>query len=370
MLKKTLLFLLISTQILAQKKDFFLFVGTFTTGKSEGIYVYDFNTETADFKLRSVAKGLKDPAFLTFSNDHKFVYSVGELSPQEGTVHAFSFDKNTANLTLLNTQSSQGERPCHIALDKTGKWVAIANYRGGNICVYPVEANGKLGTATQMIQHVGKSKDAERQEKAHAHSVNFSPDNRYLLVPDLGMDKIMQYAFDATSGKLSTIQKPYFQTDSGAGPRHFTFSINGKFGYVVQELNSTVTVFGYKNGELTAIQTIETLPIDYTGRKWSADIHLSPDGRFLYASNRAHESLTIFSVNAKTGRLTFVAHQNTFGKTPRNFMISPDGKLLLVANQESDNVVIFRRNTTTGLLTKLPQEIIIPNPVCLKLMQK
>jgi 6-phosphogluconolactonase len=364
-----LLLSLIGGQVLAQNKNFFLFVGTFTTGKSEGIYVYDFNTETTNFRLRSVANGLKDPGFLTFSANHKFLYSVGELSPQEGTVHSFGFDKKTAHLTLLNTQPSEGERPCHIALDKTEKWVAIANYRGGNVCVYAVEVDGKLKKATQKIQHEGKSKNTERQEKAHAHAVNFSPDNRYLLVPDLGMDKIMAYRFDATTGRLSPAPKPYFQTDSGAGPRHFTFSTDGRFGYVIQELNGTITAFKYKKGTLIAIQTIETLPADYTGRRWSADVHLSPDGRFLYASNRAHESLAVFAVNTKTGKLRLITHQPVFGKTPRNFIISPDGKLVLVANQESDKIVIFRRDTQTGLLTKTSQEIIVPNPVCLKLME-
>jgi 6-phosphogluconolactonase len=348
----------------AQNNDYHLIVGTYTSGKSEGIYVYKFNVKTGEFIAESIAKGIKNPSFLTVSPDSKFVYSVGETDGGGG-VHAFSFDKKTGGLTKINAQSAKGDNPCHITIDKTGKTVIAGNYSGGNLSVFSVQANGGLAEASQTLQHEGKGTNTTRQEKAHVHSVNIAPNNIDVFVPDLGIDKIVTYSLDNKTGKLTLGKIPFTKVQDGSGPRHFTFHPNGKYGYVIQELSGQVTAFNYKNGSLTALQTISAFPPDYKGEFSCADIHISPDGKFLYGSNRGNNSLVIYSIDAKTGQLTFITNQSVLGKKPRNFMIDPTGNFVLVANQESDNIVIFKRDAKTGLLTATGKEIAVPNPVCL-----
>ena len=341
------LFCLCNFCIIAQNTNITLYVGTYTRKTSEGIYIYQFNTKTGDFTPLSIAKGIDNPSFLAISPDHRFLYSGG--SKKGDSIHAFAIDKQTHFLTLLNTQSlGTGLGATHLELDKTGKWLFVANYFSSTISVLPVEAEGTLGELAQTIQLEGKSINPTRQDKSHIHSSNISPDNQYIFAPDLGTDKIMTYRFDVKTGKLTEGVPPFTQTAAGAGPRHFTFHQNGKFAYSIQELDATIMGFNYKNGVLTPFQTIKTLPDDYAGLKWSADIHISPDGKFLYGSNRAHESLTIYKINKKTGQLTWVAHQNVNGKTPRNFAIDPTGRFVLVANQDSDNITIFKRHKKTG----------------------
>ena len=356
--------LLCLTSIFTFGQDLLLFVGTYTTKTSEGIYGYRFNPKTGDFAPVSIAKGIKNPSFLAISLNQRFLYAVegrGEL------VRAFSIDKSLGNLTLLNAQPSGGSNPVHLEVDKTNKWLIVGNYGSGNLSVLPINADGSLGKATQTIQHEGKSINPERQDKPYVHSINIAPNNQDVFVPDLGMDKIMAYKLNAQTGQLSAGNPP-FVAAPGAGPRHFTFHPSGKFAYVIQELNATITGFDYKNGQLTAIQTVKTLPNDYAGPKSCADIHISPDGKFLYGSNRGHESLVIFSINPKTGQLTLVGHQNVLGKIPRNFAIDPTGNFVLVANQDTDNVVIFKRDKKTGKLTATGQEMKVSMPVCLKFM--
>ncbi|MCY7352504.1 MAG: lactonase family protein [Cytophagaceae bacterium] len=359
--------LLLAGSALAQKSrktnDYYLLVGTYTTGKSEGIYVYKFNNKTGQFSAVSTATGLKNPSFLTVSPDQKFVYSVGETDGG-GSVHAFSFDKKTGNLAKLNTQSSQGAGPCYVTVDKTGKWVMVGNYGGGSLTVLPVEKDGSLGKPTQNIKHEGSSVNAQRQAAPHVHSVNISANNRDVFVPDLGVDQVVGYRLDDQTGQL-TPGTPTNVT-KGSGPRHFAFHPNGKFAYVIQELSGTVTAFDYRDGSLTALQTLPTLPGDYKGGNSCADIHVSPDGKFLYGSNRGHDSIVIYAIDKKTGKLTLAGHQSVLGKTPRNFAIDPSGAFVLAANQASDNITIFRRNAKTGLLQPTGQEIKVPNPVCLK----
>ncbi len=354
---------LMSTTTHGQSNDLYLFVGTYTTKTSEGIYVYKFNTNTGDFTPISVANGIKNPSFLALSPDKRYLYSVAEMSG--GAVSSFSFDKKSGYLTMLNTQSAGGDGPCHVAVDKTGKWVIVGNYRGGSLSILPVQVDGSLGKATQTIQHEGSSVNKERQEKAHVHSINIAPNNEDVFVPDLGTDKIMTYQLNTQTGQLTPGTPAFTAATAGAGPRHFTFHPNGKFAYVIQELDGTVTGFNYKKGQLAPFQTISTVPDDYKGRKWCADIHISPDGKFLYGSNRAHESLVIYSINQKNGQLTYVGHQDVLGKTPRNFMIDPTGKWVLVANQDTDNIVIFGRDKKTGKLTPTGKEIKVSMPVCL-----
>ena len=347
--------------------DFHLLIGTYTSGKSEGIYVYKFNTNTGGFEAESIAKNVKNPSYLVISPDEKFVYSAGEID-KNGAVYAFSFDKKSGNLTQLSTQSSNGNYPCFVEIDKTGKWVFAGNYGAGNLTVLPVEANGGLGKPIQTIQHEGKSINASRQEGPHVHSVNIAPNNVDVFVPDLGLDKIMTYSLDAKTGKLVAGNPPFTKMQDGSGPRHFTIHPNGKFAYVIQEISGEITVFDYKKGSLTPIQTISTKPTGFTGDFNSADIHISPDGKFLYGSNRVHDSLVIYSIDSKTGKLIYVDHQSVMGKKPRNFMIDPTGRFVLVANQDSDNITIFKRDALKGTLTPTGKDISVPNPVCLKMI--
>ncbi len=352
--------------------DYYLYVGTYTRKTSEGIYLYRFNTQTGDFAPVSVAKGVSNPSFLAITADKRFLYAVGGTTGD--SVRAFSIDKNSHQLTLLNSQASGGKGGTHLAVDKTGKWVMVGHYTGGSLSVLPTQPDGSLGSVTQFIQHEGKSIEsnatpAERQTKPYVHSINIAPNNTDVFVPDLGTDKIVTYSLNSKTGQLTPGNPPFTTVTPGSGPRHFTFHPNGKFAYVIQEMGATITGFTYKKGQLTPIQTVKTLPDDYTGRKWTADIHISPDGKFLYGSNRAHESLTIFSIDQKTGQLTLVGHQPVNGKTPRNFAIDPTGNFVLVANQDSDNITIFKRDQQTGKLTPTGKEIAVSMPVCLLLMR-
>jgi 6-phosphogluconolactonase len=370
------------------KADQYLMIGTYTRpntkNPSEGIYVYKFNTDTGDFSAVSIAKGIKNPSFLAISPNEKFIYSVGETDA-DGSVSAFSFDKKSGTLTKLNTQSSGGANPCHVSIDKTGKWVLVGNYSGGNLSILPVEADGSLGKPTQTINHEGKGPNAARQEKLHVHSVNIAPNNSDVFVPDLGIDKIVTYKLDTKNGKLLAGKPAFIKMADGSGPRHFTIHPNGKFAYVIQELSSTVTAFNYVSGKLTPFQTITTLAKDFKDKNKSfcADIHISPDGKFLYGSNRfvdagnkngvfaadnTIDTIVMYSIDQKTGKLTYIGNEPVLGKVPRNFMITPNGKFVLVANQETDNITIFKRDAKTGKLSPTGKQIEVPVPVCLKMV--
>jgi 6-phosphogluconolactonase len=344
--------------------EHYLLIGTYTSGKSEGIYVYRFNSNTGEFSPVSIGRGIKNPSFLAVTHNNKNVYSVNEGDGQ-GSVTAFSF--SNGNLTTLNARPSGGQGPCYVAVDKTGKWIATGNYGSGSFAVLPIEQNGSLGEPVSVMVHQGKSVNPQRQEKAHVHATVFSPDNRYLFVPDLGMDKVMAYAFDPKTGKLSSASPAFASANPGNGPRHLDFHPNGKYAYLMEEMSGTVSVFSYSKGKLTAIQNISSHPAGYKGAIGSADIHVSPDGKFLYASNRGGaNSIAVFSINQKNGHIKPVGHQSTLGKTPRNFNFDPSGNFLLVANQNSDNIVIFKRDKKTGMLKPLDKQIQVPNPVCVK----
>lgn len=346
-------------------KEYYMLIGTYTSGKSEGIYVYKFNTEDGSVVPVSVAKGIKNPSFIAVAPDERHVYSVSE-GDGKGSVTAFAFEKG--NLTAMNSQSSGGQGPCYVATDKSGKWLATGNYGSGSFAVLPINEDGSLGAPTVTINHEGKSVDAGRQEKPHVHATVFSPDNRQLLVPDLGTDKIMLYSFNEKNGTLAAPQPAYAASKPGAGPRHIDFHPSGKYVYLMEELTGTVSVFSYDNdGKMNVIQNISSNPAEYKGAIGSADIHVSPDGKFLYASNRGDaNTIAIFSIDEKNGKLTSVGYQSTLGKTPRNFSLDPSGNFLIVANQNSDNIVIFKRDKKTGMLTALPNQIEVGNPVCIK----
>jgi 6-phosphogluconolactonase len=343
----------------------YLLIGTYTSGKSEGIYVYKFNSQTGDFTFVSKAAA-GNPSYLAVSPDKRFVYAVNEDANDKGSVAAYSFDKSNGTLTFLDKQSSGGDHPCYVAVDKTGKWVTTGNYTAGSLSIMPVMVNGTLGTPS-TIQHKGEGPDKKRQEKPHVHCTFFSPDNNFLFVPDLGIDKVMTYAFNPGSGKLMPAATPFTQTEPGTGPRHITFHPSGKFAYLVEELTGTVSAYSYKDGKLTFLQRISSLPADYTGPKSGADIHVSPGGDFLYSSNRGESNtIAIYAIERKSGKLKVLGHQSTMGKTPRNFNFDPSGNYLLAANQNSDEITIFERNKKTGMLKDTGKRIAVGNPVCVK----
>jgi 6-phosphogluconolactonase len=355
-----------STLTFAQNSTYYLYIGTYTRKTSEGIYVYQLNSTTGDLTPVSISKDLTNPSFLSISSDLRFLYSLG--GTKGDSVNAFRIEKSH-QLTLLNSQSLGGSSgACYLEVDKTGRWLIVGNYGSGSITVLPIQPNGMLAPVSQTIQHEGKSVDPERQQKPYVHSINIAPNNIDVFVPDLGTDKIMTYKLDHATGLLTLAPVPFATVAPGSGPRHFTFHPNGKFVYVINEMGATITGFNYKAGVLESFQTVKNLPDDYTGRKWAADIHISPDGKFLYGSNRAHESLVIFSIDQITGMLTLVGYQPVHGRTPRNFVIDPTGNFLLVANQDSDNITVFKRNLQTGTLTFTGKEITISQPVCLKLI--
>jgi 6-phosphogluconolactonase len=370
-MKLNYLFALLLVTTSSYSQEYFLFTGTYTSGKSKGIYVHSINVSDGTVKPVSVAENVENPSYLALSPDGNFLYAVNENGGEKpGEVSAFSFDRSSGKLNFLNKQATGGDHPCYISVDATGKWVLVGNYTGGNLSVFPVKEDGTIGESAQLIQHTGKSINEQRQEKAHVHAVAFSPDQKYVLTPDLGMDKVMIYPFDAQKRKpLSETEPTYGESKAGNGPRHISFHPTLPFAYLMEELSGTVTVFSFENGKLSAKQTISSHPKNYKDNIGSADIHVSPDGKFLYASNRGDaNSIAIFSIDPSTGLLKSTGFQSTFGKKPRNFAIDPTGKYLLVANQDSDNVVIFQRNQKTGALTRTGKEINIPNPVCLKFL--
>ena len=350
----------------------YLVTGTYTGGKSEGIYVFEFNSKNGSYKAISHIKS-SNPTFLAVSPDEKFVYAVNENGNNDngGEVSAFSFDKKTGKLTAINKQLSGGDSPCYIQADKTGKWVIAGNYSSGTLSVLPVSASGELGKATTTIQHKGSGVNKERQEKPHVHCTILSEDNKWLFVADLGIDKVMIYSFDSNTGKLKPAVQPFIKTKDGAGPRHLTFHPNNQYAYLVEEMGGAVDAYQYSNGKLKPIQHIASVQANDTGFIGSADIHVSADGKFLYASNRGgFNTIAIYTINPENGTLALAGHQSSLGEIPRNFSIDPSGDYLLAANQESDNIVIFKRNANTGLLTDTGTRIEVGKPVCLKWIGK
>lgn len=348
------------------------YVGTYTSGKSEGVYLYSLNLTSGEVTLKATTRNVKDPSFLAIAPNRRYLYAVNEVEEfggkKSGAVSAFAIDQRTGNLRLLNQQPSLGGSPCYVVVDRTARFVLLANYSGGNVAVLPIRSDGSLGDATDLKQNSGSSINPERQEGPHAHCIVLDPTNRFAYACDLGTDKIMMFRFDARRGKLIPNKTPWFQVKAGSGPRHLTFHPRGGYAYVVNELHATVTAFACDpvQGDLKEVQTIPTLPADFSGADTSADLHVSPDGRFLYCSNRGHDSIAAFQIDPGNGKLTFVAHQSTGGKTPRNFAIDPTGAFLVVANQNSDNIVSFRRDPQTGRVSPTGHVAEAPSPVCLK----
>ena len=358
-------------QILFAQNDWYLLVGTYTSGKSEGIYVYKFNPLSAENSLASTVPS-SNPSFLAVSPDNKFVYAVNENAAKDnngigGEVSAFSFNNTKGILSPLNKKSSAGNHPCYVTIDKSGKWIYAGNYSSGTVAVLESGKDGNLTGPNQITQHTGTGPNLQRQESAHVHGTFLSPDEKYLLVPDLGADKVFIYSVDKSKGTLVPTSTPFSSAFPGAGPRHLDFHFKLPIVYVLEELTGFVGVYSFRDGKLDLIERMNLYPKEYSGALGSADIHVSPDGKFLYASNRGDfNSITIFKIDASSGKLSLVGFQSTLGKTPRNFSFDPSGNYLLVANQNSDEIVIFKVNKDTGLLTDTGKKIVVPNPVCLK----
>jgi 6-phosphogluconolactonase len=360
----------------APEADLF-YVGTYTQGtKSKGIYAYRFDPKTAQVTDLGVAAETANPSFVAIDATGKYLYAVNELQkyegPNSGGVSAFAVDHATGKLTFLNEVPSRGADPCYIIVDKSGKHVLVANYTGGSIAVFPILADGKLGEATAFVQHTGHGSDPKRQEGPHAHSIDLSPDERFAFVCDLGLNELLVYKYDAAKGTLTPNDPPFVKLDPGAGPRHFVLAPSGKFAYVVAEMASTVTAFSVdlKAGTLKQLQTISALPNDFKGENDDAEIHIHPNGKFLYSSNRGHDSIAVFAIDPQKGTLTAVEDVPTQGKTPRSFEIDPTGKFLFAENQGSDNIVIFRIDEKTGRLSPTGKRIEAPSPVDVKFLKE
>jgi len=353
----------------AQKN--YLFIGTYTNSAqpSKGIYVYQFDAATGDAIPVSTIM-TENPSYLAVAPGGKYLYAVNETDgAKPGSVSAFSFDKATGQLTFLDQQASGGDDPCYISVDAHRKWAMVANYSGGSFGALPIHEDGSLGAMTQLVQHTGKGVTS-RQEKPHVHSTILAPNEKYLVVADLGLDQLSLYHFNAsaTTTPLTPLSDSLVQIPAGSGPRHTAFATGKPYVYLISELTGTVDAFHIADGLLSPIQRISSNPEGYTGDIGSADIHITPNGKFLYASNRGDgNTLAIYSIDPTSGKLTIKGFQSTLGKGPRNFLIDPSGKFLLVGNQRSNTVIIFRIDAQTGLLTDTGKKLEIPAPVCLKM---
>lgn len=346
----------------AYAEAYHVYVGTYTRGDSEGIYVLDFDSETGDLINLRLAGKTENPSFLALHPTLPMLYSAGEMS-NGGTVSAFSITPETGALTLVNQQSSKGGGPCHVAVSPDGKSVATANYGGGSVAVLPADEHGALGEAYAFFQHEGTGPNERRQEKAHAHAVNYTADGRHLLAADLGMDKVVVYA--CSDGGVVPNDPPHATLAPGAGPRHMALHPTQPFMYVVNELDSTVTTFAVEDGGVfTSLQSVSTLPNTFTQENTTAEIFVHPSGKFVYASNRGHDSIAEFRIN-EDGTLTSIGHTKTGGKQPRNFNISPDGNFIIAANQRTENVTVLKVDPTFGHLTPTGVQLNIPAPVCI-----
>jgi 6-phosphogluconolactonase len=347
-----------------------VYFGTYTGARSEGIYVSRFDTATGRLTAPELAVATVSPSFLALHPSRRFLYAAGETSTLEGkrggAVSAFSLDTKTGRLTLLNRQSSGGEGPCHVAVDQSGKCLLVANYGNGAIAALPIQADGALAEPGTVIQYQGSSVNPGRQAGPHAHFITTDPADRFALACDLGLDEVLVYRLDAAKATLVANDPPFASVKPGSGPRHLAFHPSGRFVFLISEMSSTLTVFAYdaKRGALKELQTISTLPEPYTGERSGAEVQVHPSGKFVYGSNRGHDSITVFGFDPKGGQLTCVQHEATQGKMPRHFALDPTGQWLLAENQESDSVVVFRVDAKTGHLSPTGQTILVGAPVC------
>jgi 6-phosphogluconolactonase len=359
---------LLSMQALAAQ-TFNVYFGTYTqTGPSEGIYHATLDAETGKLSAPDLACKTSKPSFIAIHPNGKYIYSVTEGNP--GKLSAFAINPETKKLKLINQSISGGKGPCHVSVSDDGKTLLAANYGSGSISSTPINEDGSLGKTATIIQHKGSSINQRRQKGPHAHSINLSPDNRFAYVADLGMDKIMIYKLDPKTSKLTKNDPPCFKTKPGAGPRHFTFHPNKRFAYLINELDNTIAALSYnsKDGKLTEIQTISTLPEDYKGETNTAEVKVHPNGKFLYGSNRGHDSIAIYKIDTESGKLTLIGFQSTDIKNPRHFNIDPSGKYCIVGNQDTNNILLFKVDQKTGLLIPTETSFSIGQPICVKFL--
>jgi 6-phosphogluconolactonase len=356
-----------------------VYFGTYTKRASEGIYVFELDLKSGALTqvgTNGLAAESVNPSFLAIHPDGKRLFAVNEIGDykgeKSGAVSAFMIDRESGKLTLINQQSSKGGGPCHLVVDGSGKNVLVANYGGGSVACLPIDGQGGLKAASSFVQHEGSSVNPGRQKGPHGHSINVDPNNRFAAVGDLGLDKVLLYRLDSESGELTANEPAFTKVAPGAGPRHFAFHKSGKFAFVINELHCTVTAFNYdaQKGALSERQTISTLDVPLQKGFSTAEVQVHPSGKFLYGSNRGHDSVAVFAIDPSSGRLTRVQVQSTGGTTPRNFGIDPTGNYLLAANQNSDNVVVFRIDPVTGKLTATGVEVEVPTPVCVKFLQR
>ena len=353
----------------SSKGEFLVYIGTYTRHDSKGIYAYRFQPATGKLTSIGLVGETENPSFLALHPNHRYLYAVNEISNYEGqsagSVSSFSIDVKTGMLAPLNKMTTRGTIPAHLVVDKTGKSLVVANYGSGSVAAFPLNADGSLGAASAFVQHAGSS-TGSRQRGPHAHAVVLSPDNRFVFVPDLGLDQVLSYRLDPAKGTLTPNDPPFTKVTQGSGPRHFVFHPNGRFAYTLSEMGSLVTVFAYDQagGTLKDLQTISTLPKGFSGTNNAAELEVHPNGRFLYASNRGHDSIAVFVIDPRANTLTLVEHVPTQGKMPRNFAIDPTGAYLLAANQNTNNIVLFRIDQKTGRLTPTGDDLKTPSPVC------
>jgi len=356
----------------------FVYIGTYTQGnsQSEGIYVYQFDPSTGSLSPVSTVKGIENPSFLKVSPKGGFLYAVSEVFEAQGKpggeLRAYSIDRQNGALSHLNSQSTHGACPCHVNVDQAEQYAMVSNYMGGNIAILPLKKDGSLRPASDVVQHRGCSNvNPERQEGPHAHSVTMSPDNKFVIAADLGQDMLRTYKLDIEEGKLLSVEENRVLTTPGAGPRHMDFHPDGRYVFLVNELENSIISYKYhkETGALKMLSTVSTLPDEFQGESIAADIHVHPNGKFLYASNRGHDSLVIFSIDENTGELKVLGFQSTRGEHPRNFCIDPGGSFLLAANKDSNNIVTFEIDKATGFLWPKGQAVHVPQPVCLAFLE-
>jgi 6-phosphogluconolactonase len=350
-----------------------VYIGTYTGPQSKGIYLSTLDLATGKLSAPEVAAELTSPSFLAIHPSGKYVYAVGEIADfqgkKAGAVSALAVDPHSGKLKLINQQPSGGAGPCHVSVDPSGKCVLAANYGGGSVCSFPIGDDGSLKDGGSVIQHKGSSVNEKRQKEPHAHSINVDKGGHYAFAADLGLDQVLVYKLNAAHGTLEADDHvPPAKVAPGSGPRHFAFHPSGKFAYVINELANTVVAFEYNphHGSLTEIQTITTLPKDFTGTSYCAEVVVHPSGKFLYGSNRGHNSIAVFAIDEKTGKLTATSHQGEGIKTPRGFAVEPTGKFLLVGNQDTGSVIVFAIDQKTGALTPTGSKIEVGAPVCIR----
>lgn len=356
----------------AANENLWVYFGTYTGGGSKGIYVSSFNTRTGELGEPKLAAETAKPSFLEVHPNGRYVYAVGEIADfggkKAGGVTAFEIDPKTGLLKTLNSQSSGGTGPCHISLDADGRTAYVANYGGGSVASLPIEKDGRLGEANSFHQHEGSSVNPARQKGPHAHSINLDPTGKFAVAADLGLDKLLVYSVDPKTGALVPKESSAFATPPGGGPRHFAFHPNGKFAYTNLEISREIAALNWdaEHGQFDVAAVHSTLPDDAEATGSTAETRVHPNGKFVYVSNRGHDSIAGFRVDPKTGALTSIGHFPSGGKTPRNFNLDPTGNWAFAANQNSGNVVLLKVDPKTGLLKPTGREIGVGNPVCVR----